>query len=129
MGFREQAHCNQCDTDFWASYLGGFRFHLLHCDQCGKNKFMSFEELGEIHHRFLKGHDGPYSSITPKADRFIHENYQGDPLSKDQYLLKIEEMAGSCECGGRFTFAADPRCPKCRCLDFTTDPDKYEMYD
>ena len=129
MGFQEQAHCNQCGADFWVFYLGGFRFHLLHCDQCGINKFVSFEELGEIHQRFLKGLDGPYSIVTSESDRFIQENYQGDPLSEEQYFLKIEDMAGNCECGGRFTFEADPRCPECRSLDFTTDPDEYIMYD
>ncbi len=32
-----------------------------------------------------------------------------------------------CECGGRFTSNAPPRCPKCRSTDLERDPDGYEV--
>jgi hypothetical protein len=35
-----------------------------------------------------------------------------------------------CECGGRFTESAPPRCPKCRSTELRRDPGGYEvMYD
>ena len=36
----------------------------------------------------------------------------------------------TCECGGRFTLEAQPRCPKCRSTDLERDPSGFEiMYD
>lgn len=47
----------------------------------------------------------------------------GGPMGK-------EANPPTCECGGRFTLEAPPRCPKCRSTDLERDPSGYEvMYD
>ena len=42
MGLRFSAACNQCGFNFTVSEGGGFVFHELHCDKCGKVKGVGF---------------------------------------------------------------------------------------
>ena len=106
---------------------GGFCFHLLHCDQCGKEKSIGFDELGEVHLRYLKGLSGPYSIATRDHDKEVQERYPGEPLSEAEYDLKVEEVAGKCKCGGRFSFDAPARCPLCKSDDYREDPEVCEL--
>ena len=41
--------CDNCGHKFEVNCGGGFIFHLLHCDKCGKEKSILFEESGEAH--------------------------------------------------------------------------------
>lgn len=87
MGQSFDAVCTKCGAFFTARFGGGFMFHLLHCDRCGREKVMNFEK---------------------------HVKVQIRDLTKSQ----VEDLAGQCECGGNFTFDANPRCPKCGSLDY-----------
>jgi len=44
MGCQYPVKCNCCDHEFEVMEGGGFLFHLLHCNHCGKEKRMSLEE-------------------------------------------------------------------------------------
>ena len=46
MGISYAALCDKCGTKFTASDGGGFAFFLLHCDRCGEDRSVTFEELG-----------------------------------------------------------------------------------
>jgi hypothetical protein len=116
MGVKYRAECKECGCKFQASDGGGFFFHLLHCDVCGKSKNVSFEEIGEPHIRYVKGLKTPYAMATAENDRQIQEEYPGKPLSEKSYHIAVEKMAGKCRCGGAFKFNAKPRCPKCRSI-------------
>lgn len=59
MGMEYTAKCNKCGHEFEVSEGGGFFFHLLHCDKCGKQKSISFDEIGEPHLQYLKGLGAP----------------------------------------------------------------------
>jgi hypothetical protein len=74
---------------------------------------MQFDELGEIHLRYLKGLPGPYCIGTAESDARVRREYPGDPFSKAEYEAAVEKMAGICSCGGEFKFKAPVRCPKC----------------
>lgn len=117
MGSRYEVICKECGKKYDANYGGGLSTHLLHCDKCGKEKWIGFSELGEIHLKFIKGLDTPYSIATGESDKYTQDNYPGDPINEDEYFRLIEEFAGKCECGGSYTFDAKPRCPKCRSKD------------
>jgi len=130
MGTESGAICNKCSKKFTVEEGGGFVFHLLHCNKCGKSKSISFEEIGEPHLRYLKGLGGPYCMATRDFDKHIQENYPGTPLSRKEYHSIIEDMLGKCKCGGIFKFNAPPRCPKCKSKDFSNDPEgQVIMYD
>ena len=130
MGREFVATCRNCGGECTISDGGGFVFHLLHCDQCGGEKGMPFDEIGEPHLRYLKGLAGPYSMATAEHDRDVKENYPGEPLAEDEYHRIVEEMAGTCTCGGRFRFDAPPRCPNCHSDDLEYDEDRPSvMYD
>ena len=118
MGMQMIAKCKNCGCTFSIRLGGGFVFHLLHCDSCGKDKSISFQELGDVHLRYLKGLKGPYSIATSKHDKFVQDNYPGDPLPEKDYHNLIESVVGSCECGGHFRMDASPRCPECNSDDF-----------
>ena len=114
MGSGHQARCLECAESFVVNRGGGFFFHMLRCDQCGQTKSIGFDELGELHLRYLKGLSGPYAMISAERDRYVREHLDVEAIDEQEYHAGVEEAAGSCECGGRFTFDAPPRCPGCR---------------
>jgi hypothetical protein len=79
---------------------GGFFFHLLQCDSCSKTKNIKFDEIGNLHLRFLKGSNIPYSMAGQKQWDDVRDNNEGEALSKEEYYKSIEDMAGECKCGG-----------------------------
>jgi len=109
---------------------GGFFFHLLHCNKCGKEKSIGFNELGEIHLRFIKGCGGPYCIASMESDKKIRETFPGEPLGEREYNKLVENFAANCDCGGKFKFSGNPRCPKCHSLKYTQDPNgDFFLYD
>jgi hypothetical protein len=64
MGTVSSVKCKDCGFKFTVNEGGGFKFHLLHCDRCGESKAVVFDELGDMHWRYLKGRGGSsYYSI------------------------------------------------------------------
>ncbi len=117
MGSRSEASCLDCGESFMVSEGGGFFFgffHLLRCEECGDTKSIGFDELGELHLRYLKELPGPYSMVSAEHDRYVREHAPVEPISEQEYWAGVEAAAGSCECGGRFVFDASPGCPACR---------------
>lgn len=129
MGQTYEANCDKCGHKFKLNMGGGFFFHLLKCDKCGKDKDISFEEIGEPHLRYLKGLGGPYCVATTEHDEYIRKHYPGEPLSEEEYHLEVEKIAGKCKCGGHYKFDAPPRCPKCRSEDITKESRPHIFYD
>jgi Zn finger protein HypA/HybF involved in hydrogenase expression len=113
MGDKFEAKCNDCGHVFSVSDGGGFTFHLLRCNQCGETKTVLFEEIADLHFRYLKGLPGPYSVVTSERDEWIKEDYDGEPISESEYYRGVEEFAGRCHCKGEYKIEAPPRCPKC----------------
>lgn len=94
-----------------------------------KARSVSFEELGEVHLQYLKGLGGPYSIATAARDRAVQEAYTGRSISESTYQRRVQQIAGSCRCGGRFTFRASPRCPKCRSRRLESTGEDFILYD
>jgi len=109
---------------------GGFTFHLLHCDKFGAEKTISFSELGDIHLRYIKGLESPYTIATTEIDKNIQENYPDEPINEDDYHKFVEEYAGNCECGGHLELDAHPLaiCPYCGSTDIS-DTGEIILYD
>ena len=114
MGHQVRAKCLDCGRTFKVDHGGGFSFHLLRCDTCGKTKSMAFDALGELHARYLKGLPGPYSIATAGQDEDIGEHAPVQPISEAECYKGIEKVGGRCRCGGSYRLDAPPRCPKCR---------------
>lgn len=129
MGSMYVAKCLACGTKFEVNEGGGFTFHLLHCDRCGKERYVEFKELGDLHLRYLKGLDVPYSVATRHSDRFVQENYPGEPISEDEYKNGAEGQLEKFDCGGTYRFEAPPRCPECRSTDLEDTYEKCVCYD
>ena len=85
MGSRYNAICLDCGDYFSIDEGGGFFFHLLKCDACGKDREVSFDKLGELYFRFLKGLKTPCTISTKSSDKFIQKNYKGEPVSEEEY--------------------------------------------
>jgi hypothetical protein len=130
MGATYNVKCKQCGHKFNVNSGGGFFFHILHCDLCGEDKSIRFEEIGEPHLRYIKGLPGPYCVASSGQDQYIKDNYPGEPMSEGEYHAAVEQIAGACECGGSYKFDAPPRCPKCRSTELEYDPARpHIMYD
>ena len=113
MGHISESKCLECGETFELNDGGGFAFHLVRCDKCGATKSITFDDLGELHLRYLKGLSGPYSIATSEYDEAVRKQAPVEPISEDEYHSGIEALAGKCSCYGNFTLDALPRCPKC----------------
>ncbi len=69
MGSANAAQCLECGKAFTVSHGSGFFFHLLRCGECGRTRAIGFDELGDLHLRYLKG-SLPLGEIRgrPRAD-------------------------------------------------------------
>lgn len=123
MGSRFSAICNACGTHFAVNDGGGFFFHLLHCDACGTERAIGFDEIGEPHLRYLKGLKVPYCMASAEHDRRVRETFPGEPMTEEEYHAAVEELCGTCDCGGHFRFDAPARCPRCHSTDRREDPE------
>ena len=130
MGSSTGMKCRDCNTQFMWSEGGGFTFHLLHCDQCGAERSVPFEELGAAHTAWLKGSGGVWSVATAESDRAAVDGFDGEAISDQQYDQAVSAAAGACSCGGHFAESVPPTCPSCRSRN--VDPDEFGpvvMYD
>lgn len=114
MGTIYDARCDDCGHHFTYPSGGGFVFHQLRCDTCGADTAVLFEELGELHGRWLKGLRGVYAIATAELEEAWRGATPGEPIGDHQYWAGVEEHAGTCGCGGRFRFDAPARRPACR---------------
>lgn len=114
MGSASGYVCRACGATFTVRDGGGFFFDLLHCDRCGRTMSVKHQDLGHIHLRFVKGLPGPYAVARASMDRRIQAEYPGEPMSRSEYRAAAEATLDPCACGGRYLYAAPPRCPTCR---------------
>ncbi len=109
MGHSYDAICQHCEGRFRVDVGPGMSFHNLHCDRCGKSKFIGFDEIDKLQgkkHNPVRAYDD--------AD----------------YQAKLEQLVGSCPCKGRFRFNAPSRCPQFRGTSFSRDPNGHDwLYD
>jgi Zn finger protein HypA/HybF involved in hydrogenase expression len=126
MGHEVKAKCRKCGKAFKVDNGGGFSFHLVRCNKCGKTKSILFDELGELHLRYLKGLPGPYCIASAEHDKYIRDHAQVEPISETKYHRGVEAIAGTCKCGGSYRFNARPRCPKC--LSTQIDEGQVDVY-
>jgi len=129
LGNKHTVKCRNCGYDFMVSEGGGFIFHLLHCDRCGKDKSISFAEIGEAHLKYLKGMAGPYCIATMAHDKDVQDNYPGEAITEQEYHQIVEELLGECKCGGHYRFTGKPRCPKCKSEDLEDIEGTVMFYD
>ena len=127
MGSVTSETCLDCGETFSIRSGGGFVFDRLHCEQCGADKSVGHQELGDTHLRFIKGLKVPYAVARAEMDRRIQDEYPGKPLSRKQYHAAVEGDLAPCACGGRFRYDAPPRCPKCRSTPDRWDPSKRQI--
>ena len=129
MGHEVEAKCLDCGEVFTVEHGGGFYFHLVRCDKCGKTKAMDFDKLGELHLRYLKGLSGPYCIASSEHDEHVRKHAAVEPISEDEYHSGVEAAAGKCRCRGKYTLDAPPRCPKCRSTRLEEDDNTIICYD
>lgn len=117
MGSQYGVICKDCGKKSMVSKGGGFTFHLLHCNKCGDEKEISFDELGDIQIRYEK--------------RFNTEvEKEAETLTEKEYQKLVEQFAGKCKCGGKYKFNAPPRCFHCKSKNIEFDHDNPGlMYD
>jgi len=113
MGTQTGYECQGCGTRFEVEDGGGFFFDLLHCDRSGAAKSVAHRDMGDVHLAYIKGLKMPYAVAREEMDREIQRTYQGEPLGEAAYQAAVEQQLPPCACGGRFTYAAPPRCPHC----------------
>lgn len=114
MGHKYRAKCKKCALKFNVRVGGGFFFHLLRCNACENAESIGFDEIGEPHLKYIKGLSAPYCAVSAERDKYIQDTYLGEPITKEEYHVKVEKIFGECKCGGHYSVDAPPRCPKCK---------------
>jgi len=79
------------------------------CADCGQARLVSIEDV------FGAEPEAPDASVDPAA----YEEYDGQRWSRREQL--VLELAGTCDCGGRFASDAPLRCPKCRSTELDVE--------
>lgn len=120
MGYTAKTKCLDCSWIFLECYGGGFTFHKVRCDQCGKTKDIGFDELKGLHERC-------YGGETEGHGKDLQKNTPAEPISEEEYHRGVDAMAGKCNCGGGYTLNAPPRCPKCRSARVQEEKDGIEV--
>ena len=128
MGSATGYQCPGCGTRFEASEGGGFSFDLLHCDRCGAAQSVAHCDMGDVHLAFIKGLKTPYAVARAEMDAEIQRTYPGQPLGEAAYHALVERQLPPCPCGGRLTYAAPPRCPRCGSTDERWTPTGEQMF-
>jgi len=120
MGIAQDYICKQCGKVTNISKGGGFSFHLLRCNECGKTKSVNFQKIDKLHQQYIKGLPSVYCVASTEHDTRVQSNPDIEEISEDNYHKQIEIMLEKCKCGGSFKFDAPPRCKKCRSTDLET---------
>ena len=128
MGHTRKAKCLNCGKKFSIQHGGGFHFHRLRCDTCGESKSVGFDQIDELHSRYIKGLPGPYCIAGSEHDAEIQGCASIEPISEADYKTGVEALAGNCNCGGQFRFDAPLRCPECKSTNIK-EGEITEMYD
>ena len=102
MGHQVEMICQDCSARVSVRQGGGVLFEVTRCDKCGAEKNVGNAAVG----------------IEPEDS--IYE--------EDIWPKKIEEVAGTCKCGGQFKIDAPPRCPECGSVNLKQDPDGEVVY-
>jgi hypothetical protein len=122
MGTTREAICRDCGETFFVRRGGGIFFHLLRCDACGETTPVNVDELGDLYIRYVKGQLAPYGWVSAGYEPYVRERVPVDSISAEEYWAGVEAAVGACDCGGRFTIAAPPRCPVCRSTHIDDGP-------
>ena len=110
MGYMTETKCNDCGEVFDESYGGGFNWDQLRCTNCGKTKDVHHFETPELWEKFIRTLDFLRDIQIDNQSKEL--DYLFDLLIAERQR-RVEEFAGKCDCGGKYTFDAPPRCPKC----------------
>ena len=70
-------------------------------DISGETKPILFDEIADLHFRYLKGFPEPYSVVTSERDEWIKESYDGEPISEEEYNRGVEELPDAVIAGER----------------------------
>jgi Zn ribbon nucleic-acid-binding protein len=95
MGISEKVICSKCGARYTAQTGASDIAQLLHCDKCGHERWITFDQIGDLRTR---------------------------PISVERYQESVERLVDPCGCGGRFTFDAPARCPSCHAVEHEPDP-------
>lgn len=117
MGEETSHVCRGCGTKFTVWEGGSRKVDVLFCDVCGAMTDVFFADLGDL---YLRYYPKPYLSADPGP---IPEDIPGKPLGPYEFHAAVEGTLGPCACGGRFRYAAPPRCPGCRSTEEMWDVD------
>jgi len=114
MGAEYRGRCNACGTTFTYKESGGFCFHVLRCDTCGRSKMVEHDKP-----------DGPDALFSRdlSSDLESPADEPAGPIDRGTDVAAVERKVRPCRCGGRYRFDAPPRCPRCR----STDIDRGEI--
>jgi hypothetical protein len=127
MGWKWEAVCRACNKEFWASWGHSRRNWELRCEDCGERSGFGRSSTGpgpppdSLHPTHAAEdqaftelpEDAPGRDLLPRTIDLVRMTAEwADWQQRAEAWFKVR-----CKCGGRYTFDAPERCPKCRSTD------------
>ena len=112
MGVETSRVCRACGAKFTVQTDGSRRSDVLHCDVCGTRTYVLHEDVEDL---YLRYHRTPLLAFKlDNKGRRIQYVSPAAAHDRAEYHAEVEVRLRLCPCGGRFRYAAPPRCPGCR---------------
>jgi hypothetical protein len=112
MGHYSKAQCHDCGEVYEEHIGGSFTSQGLKCDKCGKTMEIHCHDIPELSIQLL-GYEDYCAVARILPDKNSRDRKKLKRISLEEFNRGVEEFAGKCDCGGKYTFDAPPRCPKC----------------
>lgn len=110
------AICNDCNEKFVCYESDSASYHTLHCEICGKECNVAFDDTGIQFLSCLVETNN--HSENEDEENFTNSFEEHRVFVDGQSLKKIDKIAGLCECGGHFRLDLPVRCPRCGSMNY-----------
>jgi DNA-directed RNA polymerase subunit RPC12/RpoP len=122
MGIETSHVCRSCGTEFTVQQEGSRKSDVLHCDVCGARTYVLLVEVQDL---YLRYHRTPLLAFKlDNTGRRVQYVSPAAARERAEYHAAVEGTLGPCACGGRYRYAAPPRCPGCLSTEEMWDVDE-----
>ena len=108
-GYRDEPRLPLLRDEVHRAEEGSRKSDVLHCDVCGARTYVLLVEVQDLEDRYLR--TPPLAFKLDNKGRRVQYVSPAAARERAEYHAAVEGRLGPCACGGRYRYAAPPRCP------------------